>query len=402
MKRRRSEDDGRTQPRATLLEGAPNASPDAIFRSFVERNVGIAPTLGDHRVATAESTSRSMKGSATAERAGVRANRSHPQPSACRDAQAEQASGETKLSASFAGFDQEPPPSDATDPRMQPRWTETAETLLDSDRHETRRVEGPSISQPPRHAEDASRTCLKPDAALPKATKAASREPHPRLDDDDDAITQVVSPSPFPRPSSRPPAADPRSERAPMAVEAPPIVSLNDGGEDVKSSTAASDWKSVVRVPSEATQRREALRLVPDVAHVPVEAPPAAERSEDGMVPSGLLDRTLSDMAVLLRYGHEAQVRQELDALRARYPQDLLLARRIAEFYVANGRAALALEQLFALATALFERRNIEGMRQALEQVLVIEPSNERALRLLALLDRRPSEAAMRGRERTR
>jgi plasmid stabilization system protein ParE len=154
----------------------------------------------------------------------------------------------------------------------------------------------------------------------------------------------------------------------------------------------AEPWESVVRAPSETTQRREALKLVPDVAQVHVAAPPPSERSEDGLIPSALLDRKLTDMAVLLRYGHEPQVRNELDQLRSRYPQDLLLARRIAEFYLTNERPALALEQLFSLATGLFERRNVEGMKQALGQVLVIDPNNERASRLLGLLEQRPSD----------
>ncbi|MBX7196896.1 MAG: hypothetical protein K1X94_32905, partial [Sandaracinaceae bacterium] len=163
---------------------------------------------------------------------------------------------------------------------------------------------------------------------------------------------------------------------------------------------APEPWESVVKAPSEITQRREALRLVPDVAHVAVAAPPPSERSEDGLIPSGLLDRKLTDMAVLLRYGHEQQVRHELEQLRVRYPQDLLLARRIAEFYLTNERPVLALEQLFSLATGLFERRNVEGMRQALEQVLVIDPQNERATRLLGLLEQRPSDPTPAGRKR--
>jgi hypothetical protein len=151
------------------------------------------------------------------------------------------------------------------------------------------------------------------------------------------------------------------------------------------------EWTSVIPERSETTQRREAARLVPDVAAVRPPASPTREASEDGLMPSGELDRKLADMDVLLRYGHVAQVQSELDAVRRAYPHDLLLLRRIAELYVARGIKAAALEALFALATGLFERRNIEGMRAALEQVRVLDPNNSRAARLLALLDRRPS-----------
>ena len=84
-------------------------------------------------------------------------------------------------------------------------------------------------------------------------------------------------------------------------------------------------------------------------------------------------------------------MRREIDTLQAAYPRDLLMLRRIAEFWIATGRNEPARELLFSLATGLFERRNVEGMRQALEQVLVLEPGNERAVRLIALLDQRPT-----------
>jgi hypothetical protein len=140
------------------------------------------------------------------------------------------------------------------------------------------------------------------------------------------------------------------------------------------------------------TQRREAHEVVPDVASV---APPprlAAERGEDGEMPPRELERVLSDMAALLRWGHAGQVRDELAKLRARYPDDLLLARRVAEFHLEAGQHDAAMEVLFALAGQLFARRNVEGMRAALEQVRVLDPHNERAARLLALLARRDSE----------
>jgi len=140
------------------------------------------------------------------------------------------------------------------------------------------------------------------------------------------------------------------------------------------------------------TQRRESREVVPDVARVAPPARPAAERGEDGEMPPRELERVLSDMAALLRWGHAAQVRDELARLRARHPDDLLLARRVAEFHLEAGQHDAAMEVLFALAGQLFARRNVEGMRAALEQVRVLDPHNERAARLLALLARRDSE----------
>lgn len=141
--------------------------------------------------------------------------------------------------------------------------------------------------------------------------------------------------------------------------------------------------------PGSATQRLEAIQLVPDVAAVRPPDAPVRERSEDGQIPARELEGRLGDMAVLLRYGHRAEVAERLDELLAKYPQDLLLLRRVAEFHLEHGHRELARECLFKLASGLFERRNVVGMRAALEQVLVLEPGNARALKLLALLDKR-------------
>lgn len=141
--------------------------------------------------------------------------------------------------------------------------------------------------------------------------------------------------------------------------------------------------------PGSGTQRLEAIQLVPDVAAVRPPETPVRERSEDGQIPARELEGRLGDMAVLLRYGHRAEVAERLDELLAKYPQDLLLLRRIAEFHLEHGHLELARECLFKLASGLFERRNVVGMRAALEQVLVLEPGNARALKLLALLDKR-------------
>ncbi len=144
------------------------------------------------------------------------------------------------------------------------------------------------------------------------------------------------------------------------------------------------------RTPSDLHQKREAARLVPDVAHVvPVDAP-IPESSEDGQMPSGELSRVLADVEVLLRYGHAAQVESIFADLRRRHPQDLLLLRHVAEFHIAHGHKPLALEALFLLASGLFERRNVEGMRQAVGQALVLDPENRRAQRLQHLLRLRP------------
>jgi hypothetical protein len=186
------------------------------------------------------------------------------------------------------------------------------------------------------------------------------------------------------------PTAVAKSEELRAAVRAsrPDVPLPSDRPPPARRSSP--EWSSVVPPPSEATQRREAKKLVPDLSPRAPKPKPGREASEDGLIPSGELDRKLTDMAVLLRYGHEAQAARELEGLRRTYPQDLLLLRRIGEFWSESGRTERALETLFALASGLFERRNVEGMRQALQQAKQIDPTSERANRLLSLLDARP------------
>ncbi|MCB9601102.1 MAG: hypothetical protein H6721_22580 [Sandaracinus sp.] len=143
------------------------------------------------------------------------------------------------------------------------------------------------------------------------------------------------------------------------------------------------------RTPGSTTQRLEAIELVPDVAAIRPPEAPVRERSEDGQIPARELEGRLGDMGVLLRYGHLSEVAERLDELLAKYPQDLLLLRRIAEFHLEHGHHELAIDCLFKLASGLFERRNVVGMRAALEQVLVLEPDNQRARKLLGLLEKR-------------
>jgi len=181
------------------------------------------------------------------------------------------------------------------------------------------------------------------------------------------------------------------SPLAPSSLAPSPLASMEAIDTDVR--VPAPDEEMFV--PSSprglTTQRREARAVVPEVANIAPQARPLPERGEDGEVPPRELERLLADMSALRRWGHEAQVREELDKLRRRYPSDLLLMRRIAEFHLEDGQNDAAMDVLFALSRRLFERRNVEGMRAALEQVLVLDPGNARAGKLLSLLVKRDS-----------
>ncbi len=376
MDRHFGDDDGETQVHARALEPAAEGSADAIFRSFVERSARVPAVPPDATTAPDLTPEEAMRLDELDEVQAM--------------------TGDEELAG-------------APSARFATRWTQTMEHLLqEADLHH--------------HGARAEETRVGPssDAILLLTERKGARALERDDEGDDDARTVAVRAvglaerllAARPAPPSEETVAVPRMPELvetvvhPSAEEDARSLDAHASGpwDEAERSSSTSGrwrtererdplpWESVVRAPSETTQRKEAQRLVPNVASLVVVEPPPSERSEDGLIPSGLLDRKLSDMAVLLRYGHEPQVRRELEHLRSRYSQDLLLARRIAEFYVTNERPALALEQLFSLATGLFERRNVEGMRQALEQVLVIDPANERATRLLALLEHRPSE----------
>lgn len=190
----------------------------------------------------------------------------------------------------------------------------------------------------------------------------------------------------FPVPSE--PAPEPQVPASPSGQKPrPPVVLLTQK----KKTPDPERYASVVPLRGDDTLKTEAVAAVPEVASVLAPAPPPAERSEDGHAPAHELDRVMNEMKVLLDYGHRQQVRTKIQDFCRRYPEDLLLLRRVAEFYLENNDRSAAMETLFLLASRLFERRNVEGMRRALEQVLVLDPTNKRAFRLLGLLDERPS-----------
>ncbi len=151
----------------------------------------------------------------------------------------------------------------------------------------------------------------------------------------------------------------------------------------------AESWESLVPAPGDDTAKHEAVKVVPDVSSVRPPEPAPKEASEDGEIPPRELERLMDDMAVLIRYGHPNEVVGRFEQLQRQYPRDLLLLRRIAEFYLEQGQEEPAVECLFRLARQLFERRNVVGMRAALEQILVLRPDEPRAHKLLALLERR-------------
>lgn len=193
----------------------------------------------------------------------------------------------------------------------------------------------------------------------------------------------------------RPLHGDPADDSSsPILLTTKKVAASQPDPDNEVTASGPSQQPRAARSPvGDRTQRVEAALVVPDVGSIRPPAPPVPERVEDGQVPAGELDRQLTDMAVLLRYGHHGEVGQRLDGLLREYPEDLLLLKRVAQFHLETENPQLARECLFQLASMLFERRNLHGMRQALEQVLVIDPKNKRANKLLGLLEVRPEDS---------
>lgn len=367
-----TEVNGRPLPRDL---GPPDRSPDAIFRSFVANAYEESAAVGDASPSRAHDADGDMP-----TRTGRKPLKPVPSVNASLRNTEQWASSVEEL----LDGDEPEPAEEPTTIAGVPAPRRPVAKLAD-DPEERRDTEPPPPPERATPAEPIRRSSIplpKPPeegtlrvVLLTKKKPGASSEPEPEAG----------------RPSVRTPlswdAIDRGAVRVPPEAQSRRPITSEGLTKEVQSPT----YKSVVRSPSASTQRREALKLVPDVASLAPPPAPLAEGSEDGMMPGGELDRKLGDMAVLLRYGHQEQVRRELDHLVAEYPRDLLLLRRISEFWVGSQRHAQACEVLFTLASGLFERRNVEGMRQALEQVLVLSPGNERATRLLSLLAERPN-----------
>lgn len=254
-------------------------------------------------------------------------------------------------------------------------WVASVEALL-ADSSDAQPVE-----ERPRSSTDPERDELTPAEGVKAPHLLTRRKTLPPSGDEETTVRKSRAELTRPRREGLPREAETLVTRAPAQPNAGPIV-----------QRTPEEWASVVRPKSHETQKREAVRVVPDVSSVSPPAPPPREGVEDGQMPGGEMDRKLADMAVLLRYGHGDQVQAELETLRMQFPDDLLLLRRIAELYVSSELRGPALEALFKLAGELFERRNVEGMRQAVEQARVLDPDNTRAARLLSLLDQRPDK----------
>jgi hypothetical protein len=96
-------------------------------------------------------------------------------------------------------------------------------------------------------------------------------------------------------------------------------------------------------------------------------------------------DHFVSEMLVLIKYGHAEQVPREIDLWLKAYPDDLAGQLRVVEFLASRVDASEGLERLFTLAARALERREGQLARQVLEYVSREAPGD---LRVRALRER--------------
>lgn len=106
-----------------------------------------------------------------------------------------------------------------------------------------------------------------------------------------------------------------------------------------------------------------------------------------GQMPPGALGRMLSELTVLIKYGHGEQAQYILDHLVRGYPEDLKTNRRVAEFQLEN-RLGSGVDTLFVLATRLLERGRASAVRRVLQRITAHEPDSARAARMLEMLEK--------------
>ncbi|MBI2891964.1 MAG: hypothetical protein HYY06_00315 [Deltaproteobacteria bacterium] len=172
------------------------------------------------------------------------------------------------------------------------------------------------------------------------------------------------------QPPAPPPPARPMTLRAAVPPPAPTRSQTTR-----RAATPAPPARQVVPPPG-PTQKIERPTV------------PAAEPGR-GM-PSEGIGAFFAEMATLVKYGHVAQVRSEVDRMLVQWPDDLRVRGLIIDFFREKGLISEAIDGLFGLATVHFDRREMSQMRLCLDEVLRLDPDSRRARRMRELLDRRP------------
>lgn len=87
------------------------------------------------------------------------------------------------------------------------------------------------------------------------------------------------------------------------------------------------------------------------------------------------------EMAALYKHGHVDDVTSELERVKSRYPMDIELSGMLGDFFLGRGDLARAVEMLFSMVDAYFERADPDAARRCLERIKALDPENQRLQR---------------------
>lgn len=158
------------------------------------------------------------------------------------------------------------------------------------------------------------------------------------------------------------------------------------------TNAAREDDTTVVSGPNRPARRDDEETAT--IRHV-VEERPIAEITKRRLLGQEELDGALSDterksflleLAALYRHGHIEDVVEEVERIRSKHPNDVELHGALADFFLERGDLPRAVELLFFMVNAHFERADAEAAKRCLERVRALDPENRRLRRFEKLL----------------
>lgn len=149
-------------------------------------------------------------------------------------------------------------------------------------------------------------------------------------------------------------------------------------------STRREDNTTVVASPNRPPRREDeetaTIRTHPDEV-------PLAEITKRRLLGQQELDTFMDDqerkgflveLTALYRHGHLDDVVAEVERVRSRFPSDVELHGALADFFLDRGDLPRAVELLFFMVDAYFERADVAAARRCLERVRALDPENRR------------------------
>ncbi len=130
--------------------------------------------------------------------------------------------------------------------------------------------------------------------------------------------------------------------------------------------------------------------------HREIEPPDSEEIGKRRLLGLNEVDSALTDEArrqlvvelrALYRHGHVEDVVAELERVRSKFPADVELHGMLADFFLDRGDLLRAVEMLFCLVDAYFERADASATRRCLERIKFLDPENHRLQNFEKLLN---------------